>query len=139
MIEVAGSIFLAHIASAELPPQGLVGALRTRAALRHPAVDRVDTVFARSVMSIQAARHANSTPRPDRMDLKNENTTYLPRVVGELKNVQSTSSDVEQKLLDVLNGIRKGRVVLEPGHEVSPSLEKSLNRAGPGNKDLVHR
>ncbi|SIT43970.1 conserved hypothetical protein [Paraburkholderia piptadeniae] len=63
--------------------------------------------------------------------LKNENATYLPHAVGELKHIQSSSSNVKQKLLDICNRVRKGRVEFDVGQEVPPSLEKSLNRAGP--------
>jgi hypothetical protein len=71
--------------------------------------------------------------------LKNENATCLPHAVGELKHIQSTSSDVKQKLLDIHNRVGKRRAMVDVGHEFPPSLEKSLYCAGPGNKDLLHR
>jgi hypothetical protein len=71
--------------------------------------------------------------------LKNINTRYLSHAVSELKHIQSASSDVKQKSLNIHYSVRKGRVVFNLGHEVSPSLEKAFNCAGPGNKDLLHR
>ncbi|EUC12093.1 hypothetical protein PMI06_008872 [Burkholderia sp. BT03] len=71
--------------------------------------------------------------------LKNENATCLPHAVGELKHIQSTSSNVKQKLLDIHNRVCKRRAMVDVGHKFPPSLEKSLYCAGPGNKDLLHR
>ena len=52
--------------------------------------------------------------------------------------MQSASSDLKQKPLDVVNSARKGRIEFNLGYEVPPSLEKSCNRAGAGNKELLH-
>jgi hypothetical protein len=71
--------------------------------------------------------------------LKDENARYLSHAVSELKHIQSASSDIKQKPLNIHNSVRKGRVVFNLGHEVSSSLEKSFNCARPGNKDLFHR
>lgn len=71
--------------------------------------------------------------------LQNINTRYLPHIVGELKHIQSASSDVKQKPLNIYNSVRAGRIVFNFGHQVLPSLEKAFNCAGAGNKHLLHR
>jgi hypothetical protein len=70
--------------------------------------------------------------------LKNVNARYLPHAIGELKHIQSTSLDVEQKPLNIHNSDCKGRIVFNLGHELLPSRE-DVQLRWPGNKDLFHR
>jgi hypothetical protein len=69
------------------------------------------------------ARKTASAPH-----LQNINARYLACAVGEIKRMQSASSDLKQKPLDVVNSARKGRIEFNLGYEVPPSREVVQSR-----------